>query len=75
MVFYPLIVFLKGIDSVWQDWGPWSECSTSCGKGFNFRARACGEPAFEGNDTCDGNPTESRECLTAQCPGNNLFSC
>ena len=54
---------------MWQEWGPWSECSTSCGKGFNFRARACGEPAFGGNDTCDGNSTESRECLTSHCPG------
>ena len=54
---------------MWQEWGSWSECSTSCGKGFNFRARACGEPAFGGNDTCDGNSTESRECLTSHCPG------
>ena len=68
------IFFFQGIDSVWQGWGQWSECSTSCGNGSKVRARACSEPAFGGNDTCVGNSTETTDCLRSECPGNKWYS-
>ena len=68
------ILFFQGIDSVWQEWGQWSECSTSCGNGSKVRARACSEPAFGGNDTCVGNSTETIDCLRSECPGNTWYS-
>ena len=59
-----------GIDSTWQPWGEWSQCTASCGKGVQIRARACSEPAFGGNEKCPGNSTATKDCKTSECPGN-----
>ena len=49
----------------WQEWGAWAQCSTTCGKGTQIRARACSK-----NDgSCPGEPTETKGCLVAECPG------
>ena len=32
---------IKPSDSEWYEWGPWSECTVSCGKGLKVRVRAC----------------------------------
>ena len=57
------------IDAKWQEWGEWSQCSTPCGQGSQIRARACSEPSFGGSEQCCGNPTETRECSSAECAG------
>ena len=44
--------------SEWQEWGEWSQCTSSCGQGMQMRARACvGE--------CVGDSTETRLCSTS----------
>ena len=54
----------------WQEWGEWAKCSTTCGKGTNIRARACSK-----NDgSCPGKPTETKDCLVAECPGSPFCS-
>ena len=54
----------------WQEWGAWAQCSTTCGKGTQIRARACSK-----NDgSCPGEPTETKDCLVAECPGFPLYS-
>ena len=53
------------IKGKWQEWGAWAQCSTTCGKGAQIRARACSK-----NDgSCPGEPTETKGCLVAECPG------
>ena len=49
----------------WQEWGPWAQCSATCGKGARIRARPCSK-----NDrSCPGEPTETKDCLVAECTG------
>ena len=54
-----------GITSEWQEWGEWSICSTSCGKGSKIRARTCSGDI----GTCLGEHTETKDCQEAKCPG------
>ena len=54
-----------GITSEWQEWGEWSVCSTSCGKGSKIRARTCSGDI----GTCLGERTETKDCQEAKCPG------
>ena len=61
----------------WLEWGSWTQCTSSCGLGTEFRARQCSKPLLGGNETCSGNATESRECTLKTCQGNShnfLFS-
>ena len=54
-----------GITSEWQEWGEWSVCSTSCGRGSKIRARTCSGDI----GTCLGERTETKDCQEAKCPG------
>uniref|UniRef100_H2Y3E3 Hemicentin-1 n=1 Tax=Ciona intestinalis TaxID=7719 RepID=H2Y3E3_CIOIN len=51
----------------WTPWTTWSDCSTTCGTGFEQRMRNCsyGAPGMPG---CPGSPMESRECNGGTCP-------
>ena len=61
--------FADTIATEWQEWGEWSQCSVSCGKGAEIRARACSRPDVGGSQTCSGDLTETRECNLAKCTG------
>ena len=51
----------------WQQWGGWSQCTSSCGEGVRIRARAC-----SGSDQkCIGDSTEAQVCKIEECPGIN----
>ena len=58
----------SGIASEWQEWGGWSECSSSCGRGLKIRARACNGS----QRSCQGESAETKECLISVCPGHSL---
>ena len=51
--------------SKWQEWGAWSVCSTTCGKGGKIRARACAGP----HRSCQGKATEAKGCRQPECGG------
>ena len=57
----------------WQEWGPWSQCSASCGMGSTLRARSCCDSNLRGNTTCVGNSTEAKDCTSAACQGNPML--
>ena len=57
----------------WQQWGPWSQCSASCGLGSTLRARSCCDSNLRGNTTCVGNSTEAKDCTSAACQGNPML--
>ena len=59
------LIIIPVTPSQWQGWGEWAQCSTSCGKGTKIRARACSKS----DGSCPGEPTETKGCLVAECPG------
>ncbi|KAM5255351.1 SCO-spondin-like [Ctenodactylus gundi] len=48
---------------VWGSWGPWEDCSVSCGGGEQLRSRLCPRPP------CPGLARQSRICHTEVCRG------
>ncbi|XP_070587395.1 A disintegrin and metalloproteinase with thrombospondin motifs 17-like [Erythrolamprus reginae] len=44
----------------WTDWGSWSACSSTCGRGVSFRIRRC--IRLPGEDPCPAEPREYRVC-------------
>ena len=59
------------VDGGYSDFGDWSVCSAECGGGIQTRTRTCTNPApAHGGADCVGDSTETRECNTQACPGN-----
>jgi hypothetical protein len=59
----------------WSTFGPWSECSKSCGSGgIQYRTRVCllsnGLPALGDDQKCIGENVETRKCNQLACPIN-----
>ena len=48
----------------WLSWGPWEECSKTCGEGFQMRRRVCN------GKSCVGCNQEWRTCNSDPCKGN-----
>ncbi|XP_053681415.1 hemicentin-1-like [Anopheles nili] len=62
----------------WSPWGSWSECSSTCGKGTQFRSRIClllnGSPAHGDRFNCVGENVEMKSCELLPCPVNGGWS-
>ncbi|XP_051649408.1 hemicentin-1 isoform X5 [Manacus candei] len=57
------------VDGSWSEWGPWEECSKSCGHGNRTRSRTCSAPpAQHGGQPCKGSAVESVMCNVKPCP-------
>jgi Thrombospondin type 1 domain len=59
----------------WSDFGPWNDCSVSCGiGGIQYRTRICllsnGIPASAEDYKCVGKNVEMRKCNQLACPVN-----
>ena len=52
-----------------EEWGPWTECSTTCGGGKQARQRTCKIPEGADAVNCVGVLKEVRECNNNPCPG------
>ncbi len=61
------------IDCVLSDWGPWSECSATCGGGTRTRTRTVLVPAQYGGAPC-GALSETENCNTQPCPIDCVLS-
>ncbi|XP_075437686.1 adhesion G protein-coupled receptor B1 isoform X6 [Ascaphus truei] len=55
------------VHGTWDEWSPWSLCSSTCGRGFRERTRSCNPPQFGGNP-CDGPEKQTKFCNIALCP-------
>uniref|UniRef100_A0A8C7X4Z9 Adhesion G protein-coupled receptor B1a n=1 Tax=Oryzias sinensis TaxID=183150 RepID=A0A8C7X4Z9_9TELE len=55
------------VHGAWDDWTPWSLCSSTCGQGQRYRTRTCTPPQF-GGAPCDGPNKQNKFCNIASCP-------
>ncbi|CAD7082367.1 unnamed protein product [Hermetia illucens] len=62
----------------WSNWGTWTPCTKSCGKGMTTRARKCitphGEYMESDGSFCAGEATEMEPCNDFDCPVNGGWS-
>nr|XP_022343628.1 uncharacterized protein LOC111136803 isoform X1 [Crassostrea virginica] len=61
------------VDGGWSDWSAWSQCSASCGGGFQTRTRTCSNPVPQGGADCVGVSNEQQNCNTQGCPESCKF--
>uniref|UniRef100_A0AAY4AH08 Adhesion G protein-coupled receptor B1a n=1 Tax=Denticeps clupeoides TaxID=299321 RepID=A0AAY4AH08_9TELE len=71
-----LVGLCLGVHGVWEEWSPWSLCSSTCGRGERERTRTCKPPQF-GGEPCTGPEKQRKFCNIAVCPEianyNNLI--
>ena len=61
------------IDCTWNAWGPYSDCSVSCGEGTKTKSRTK-SVVESGGGTCSGKSQQDISCFKPACttPGINL---
>ncbi|XP_031556840.1 uncharacterized protein LOC116293538 isoform X2 [Actinia tenebrosa] len=63
------------VDASWSNWGKWSTCTVSCGRGVVRRHRTCNNPSPQnGGKPCPGYAHETAECRMSPCPVDGKFS-
>uniref|UniRef100_A0A8C6NYF9 Adhesion G protein-coupled receptor B1b n=1 Tax=Nothobranchius furzeri TaxID=105023 RepID=A0A8C6NYF9_NOTFU len=55
------------VDGAWDEWTPWSLCSSTCGRGYRARTRTCRQPQ-NGGEPCRGPTKQTKFCNIAVCP-------
>ncbi|XP_031442354.1 adhesion G protein-coupled receptor B1-like isoform X2 [Clupea harengus] len=55
------------VQGAWDEWAPWSLCSSTCGRGYRDRMRTCKEPK-NGGEPCRGPAKQTKFCNIAVCP-------
>jgi len=53
---------------VWDEWGNWGICSTTCGGGVSHRTRVVEKEAVNGGDQCHGDEDQEEACHQEPCP-------
>ena len=57
------ILFCFSVDGGYSQFGDWSACSVTCGRGNQTRMRTCTEPPpSQGGADCVGEASETRPC-------------
>ncbi|XP_046550815.1 SCO-spondin-like [Haliotis rubra] len=69
----PCTLDMCPVDGVWETWAAWSECSTSCGKGSQWRERTCDGPFYDGKE-CQGERRQTQECQIRECPVDGVWN-
>ncbi|XP_068194824.1 papilin isoform X2 [Antennarius striatus] len=52
----------------WESWGPYGECSRSCGSGVTVSTRRCITHRTDGGHNCVGSEKSYRSCNIQDCP-------
>ena len=65
-----ILAALIAVNGVWEEWSPWSLCSSTCGRGERERTRTCKPPQF-GGEPCTGPEKQKKFCNIAVCPGDH----
>ncbi|XP_051574768.1 adhesion G protein-coupled receptor B1-like isoform X7 [Myxocyprinus asiaticus] len=61
------------VHGAWDEWSPWSLCSSTCGRGYRDRTRSCKPPQFGGNP-CEGPEKQTKFCNIAVCPVDGVWN-
>ncbi|XP_047454634.1 adhesion G protein-coupled receptor B1 isoform X10 [Mugil cephalus] len=61
------------VHGAWDEWSPWSLCSSTCGRGYRSRTRTCTPPQF-GGDACEGPEKQTKFCNIAVCPVDGVWN-
>ncbi|XP_069393384.1 adhesion G protein-coupled receptor B1 isoform X9 [Paralichthys olivaceus] len=61
------------VHGAWDEWSPWSLCSSTCGRGYRSRTRTCTPPQF-GGDPCAGPEKQTKFCNIAVCPVDGVWN-
>uniref|UniRef100_A0A3Q4MQ01 Adhesion G protein-coupled receptor B1 n=1 Tax=Neolamprologus brichardi TaxID=32507 RepID=A0A3Q4MQ01_NEOBR len=61
------------VHGAWDEWSPWSLCSSTCGRGYRSRTRTCTPPQF-GGDPCEGPEKQTKFCNIAVCPVDGVWN-
>ncbi|XP_051577246.1 adhesion G protein-coupled receptor B1 isoform X3 [Myxocyprinus asiaticus] len=64
---------LIAVHGAWDEWSPWSLCSSTCGRGYRDRTRSCKPPQFGGNP-CEGPEKQTKFCNIAVCPVDGVWN-
>ncbi|KAJ8356231.1 hypothetical protein SKAU_G00190250 [Synaphobranchus kaupii] len=56
------------LSDYWEEWGPYGECSRSCGVGVSMRTRRCVTQRIDGGNSCVGPAVSYRTCNIQDCP-------
>ncbi|CAB1334143.1 unnamed protein product [Coregonus sp. 'balchen'] len=64
---------LIAVHGAWDEWSPWSLCSSTCGRGYRDRTRSCKPPQF-GGDPCMGPEKQTKFCNIAVCPVDGVWN-
>ena len=57
------------MDCQWQEWGPWSQCSSTCGNGQRSSLRIVKQEANNGGEPCNKIFEKHETCTNRQCLG------
>ncbi|KAL9968596.1 hypothetical protein ACROYT_G020705 [Oculina patagonica] len=72
-LFEEILAETCSVDGGFSPWSSWSECSVTCGDGYQTRTRTCTNPPPQGNgNDCEGDREESRQCNDGPCPARDL---
>lgn len=64
--------FQTPVNGGWGVWGPWGDCSRTCGGGVQYSFRSCDNPLPKnGGKYCEGKRIQYRSCNTETCPDTN----
>ena len=55
------------VDGEWSEWSGWSECSASCGEGYEFRHRRALVTPNSCGKALEGTERDYRSCNVAAC--------
>ncbi|VDI14662.1 Hypothetical predicted protein, partial [Mytilus galloprovincialis] len=65
----------KEVNGGWSQYGDWTRCTKTCGKGTQTRSRTCTNPApSAGGSACKGSSVQSKNCNENLCPVNGGWS-
>ncbi|XP_072310345.1 A disintegrin and metalloproteinase with thrombospondin motifs 8-like isoform X2 [Eucyclogobius newberryi] len=63
------------VDGGWNEWGPWQQCSKTCGGGVEFSYRECTDPIPQnGGKYCEGQRVQYQSCNIQPCENSGVKS-
>ncbi|VDI14035.1 Hypothetical predicted protein [Mytilus galloprovincialis] len=63
------------VNGAWSQYGDWTRCTKTCGRGTQTRSRTCTNPSpSAGGSACKGSSVQSKNCNENLCPVNGGWS-